>query len=124
VRDDTEEKATQPEYIIKSTSGQFDVKMCANYNQVSSTTNGHYQQWCYKNKPSHGNQCGTISASNTYGPTPHEAGQGGYWVHGHESGVGGFSCGFGNAAEASCSVTNRVYAVSMYACVGCTEAQI
>jgi len=123
VQDDRADGPGDPQRIITNQAGQFDVSYCSNYNQVSGTTNGHNQEWCYKNTPSAGTRCGDVQSTNTYGPSPHEAGQGGFWIHSESNGGGGFSCGFGSAAESSCTETSG-YAVHMYACVGCTADQI
>jgi hypothetical protein len=95
---------------IRSQSGaQFPVSFPSHYTAFPSGSNhnGRNQTWCYENVPAHGTQCGALGDTNTYGVSPHEGGQGGFWIHAtHTSGgsIGGFSCGFGSAAETNCTL--------------------
>jgi len=123
VRDDVASGPQQPNYIIISQEGQFPVEFCAHHSAVSTRrTNGRNMRWCYLNQPPHGSRCSTLGNTNTYGVTPHEGGQGGVWNHHPSTGAGGFSCGYGSAAESSCTVT--AYTIAMYACVGCRPNEI
>lgn len=124
------------QYTIISQGGQFYLESWEQYNHIPSSTstytqggrpfvvkygNGRYSRWCYLNTPAHGTQCTTVGYTNTFGVAPHDAGLGGMWVHGWADGGGGFSCGYGSAAESQCTIvhTNRQYDVAHYVCAGC-----
>jgi hypothetical protein len=86
------------------TDNRFTVQWNAASGAVNGTLNGHNLSWCYGGTPAAGTQCSTLGNTNTYGVSPHEGGLGGHWIHGPTSAtIGGFSCGFGGAAETSCS---------------------
>ncbi|TNF24212.1 MAG: hypothetical protein EP329_25415 [Deltaproteobacteria bacterium] len=99
-------------HILSQSGSQFNVAWTSNYNAwpSGSADNGRNQQWCYVNVPAFGTQCYNIGNTNTYAVSPHEANNGGTWVHaphattGSSGAIGGFSCGFGTAAESSCTI--------------------
>ncbi|PKN58204.1 MAG: hypothetical protein CVU56_07150 [Deltaproteobacteria bacterium HGW-Deltaproteobacteria-14] len=99
--------------ILSQSGQQFNVAWTTNYNAWTSGSadNGRNQTWCYDQVPAYGTQCYAIGNTNTYAVSPHEASNGGTWVHtphatAGASAIGGFSCGFGTSAEANCTVFN------------------
>jgi len=98
-------------HVLSQSGSQFNVAWTTNYNAWTSGSadNGRNQQWCYVDTPAHGTQCYAIGNTNTYGVSPHEASNGGFWIHtphattGSSGVIGGFSCGFGTAAESGCT---------------------